>query len=138
MRHRRGIWLWLLVSTVLCSAVSGVTQGSPGEKVIGTWAGTWEGGGSSGNLEVIFDKADRGVTGMVAVLGEPAYKATFKSLSFEESKMTATYDYPPEPNVEVALTATFDGGQCTGTWIARDKGSSNEVASGTWKAKKKE
>ena len=137
MGHRRAISIGVLVSTVLCSAVLGVAQGA-GETAIGTWVGTWDGGGGSGNLEVIFDKADGGVTGMLVVIGEPAYKATFKTLSFEGAKMTASYDYPPEPNVEVTLAATFAGAECSGTWSAREKASKNEVASGTWKAKKKE
>ena len=138
MQHRRGVWLSLLVLAALCSGVPGLTQGTSDEKVIGTWAGTWEGPSGSGSLEVIFDKADSAMTGAVAVQGESAYKATFKTLKFEDGKMTGTYDYPPEPNVEVVLAATFKGAECTGTWAAREKGSNNEVASGTWKAKKKE
>jgi len=138
VQHRRGMWLWLLVLIALWSGVQEAAQQSSGEKVIGTWAGTWEGAGGSGNLEVIFDKADAAVTGMVAVIGEPAYKATFKTLSFEGNKMTASYDYPPEPNVEVTLGAAFEGTEATGTWSAREKATNNEVASGTWKARKKE
>jgi hypothetical protein len=138
VRYRRAVWLSLLVVTVLGSEVRGAPQASSDQKVIGTWAGTWEGAGGSGNLEVILDKADAAMTGAVAVFGEPAYKATFKTLKFEDGKMTATYDYPPEPNVEVVLTASFAGAECTGTWAAREKASNNEVASGTWKAKKKE
>ena len=139
MRHRYGMWMLGLVFTALCAAMPPSAQTSADEKVIGTWAGTWEGAGGSGNLEVTLQKPkDGALGGMVSVLGEPAYKATFKTLSLDGGKMTATYDYPIEPNVEVVLAATFQEKECTGTWSAREKGSNNEVATGTWKAARKE
>lgn len=139
MRYRCVMATCLLAFAALCYAAPVSAQSSNDEKVVGTWAGTWEGAGGSGNLEVTFEKPKDGTLGgMVSVLGEPAYKATFKTVKFEAGKMTATYDYPPEPNVDVVLAATFEGNECTGTWSAREKSSNNEVASGTWKATRKE
>ena len=139
MRYRCSLQSWKLVLIALCCTGSVIAQSSAAEKIVGTWAGTWEGAGGSGNLEVTVEKPQDGaLTGMVSVLGEPAYKANFKTVSLEGDKMTALYDYPPEPSVEVVLAATFQGQECTGTWSAREKGSGNEVAGGTWKATRKE
>jgi hypothetical protein len=113
-------------------------QPRPGDKYLGTWTGTWDGGGGSGGIEVTLERDKEGVlTGNVSVTGEPTYKAAFKTVSFDGSKMTAAYDFPPEPSMEVVLAASFDGNSVTGTWSARGKADASEVANGTWKATKK-
>lgn len=113
-------------------------QSRAGEKYLGTWTGTWDGGGGSGGIEVTLDREkDGALIGTVSVTGEPTYKAAFKKVSFDGAKMTATYDFPLDESMEVALTATFDGNSATGTWSARAKSDASEVASGTWKATKK-
>jgi hypothetical protein len=114
-------------------------QGSAGERFVGTWAGTWEmPGAGSGGFELTLEKGkDGAVIGNVAVTGEPAYKATIKTLSFDGPKMTALYDFPPDERAEVQLVATFDGSAANGTWVLREKAGGAEVASGTWTVKKK-
>jgi hypothetical protein len=105
---------------------------------IGTWTGTWEGAGSSGGYELILEKGkDGALTGRVSVTGEPTYKATLKTLSFDGGKMTATYDFPPDDRLEVALEATFDGNTAKGTWVARGKSGGAEVANGMWTVTRK-
>jgi len=84
------------------------------------------------------DEHDSGVAGKVSVTGEPTYKASFKSLSFEGKKMNAKYDFPPnEADAEVVLAASFDGNDAKGTWSLRTKADGNEVAAGTWSVRKK-
>jgi hypothetical protein len=101
----------------------------------GTWSGTWEGGGSGG-FELTLTKTDEGkIGGGVSVTGEPTYKATLRTTTFEGKKMTAVYDFPPDPQLEVELVATFDGNTAKGTWSARQKGGA-ELAAGTWTVKK--
>lgn len=108
------------------------------DRLVGTWAGTWEGAGSSGGLEMTLEtKEDKSLAGAVTIAGESGYKASFKTLSFDGSKMTGGYDYPLDPAIEVTLAATLDGKVLTGTWSAREKKSGNEVAGGTWKLTKK-
>ncbi len=51
--------------------------------------------------------------------------------------MTAKYDFPADERAEVALAATFDGRQCSGTWSLREKAGDNEVVAGTWTVAKK-
>ena len=48
--------------------------------------------------------------------------------------MTATYDFPPDPQVGVVLTATFDGDSAKGTWSANQGGTT--TTTGTWTVKR--
>jgi hypothetical protein len=112
-------------------------QGAPAE-LLGTWSGSWEGAGSSGGFELTLEKPKEGnAGGRVAVTGEPTYNAVLKTLAFDARKMAASYDFPPDDQLEVALTATFDGSTAKGTWVARQKAGGGEVATGTWSVAKK-
>src|ERR687895_242309 len=71
--------------------------------------------------------------GYVDVTGEPTYKATLKTLAFDGAKMTATYDFPPDPSVTVTLGATFEGDTAKGTWALQSSSLGN--LSGTWTVK---
>ena len=112
-------------------------QGAPAE-LFGVWSGSWEGMGSSGGFELTLEKPKEGTAGgRVSVTGEPTYRAELKTLAFDGKKMTATYDFPPDDQLEVALTATFDGTTAKGTWSARQKDGAGEVATGGWTVEKK-
>jgi len=113
-------------------------QAGAADRFAGVWSGSWENpGGGSGGFELTLEREkEKPMTGKVSVTGEPEYKAVLKSVSFEGAKMTAKYDFTPEPAAEVVLVATFDGDAASGTWSLREKGSDNEVASGTWKVKR--
>jgi hypothetical protein len=138
MRARWGIGLVVVVLAATFFRTHGGAQGSStGEQFVGVWSGTWEGAGA-GAIELTLEKAKDGVvTGKVSVTGEPTYQATFKELTFDGSKMTAKYDFPPEPAAEVLLAATFEPSSAKGTWSVREKGSSTDAASGTWSVAKK-
>ena len=103
---------------------------------IGTWTGSWDGAGTGG-FELTLEKGkDSALTGRVSVTGEPTYKATLKTVSFDAAKMTATYDFPPDESLEILLIATFEGNTAKGTWSARGKNGGNELISGTWEVTK--
>jgi hypothetical protein len=131
----------VVIVAVVCAAVSMTAQQSGGagaEQYAGVWSGSWEGAGASGGFELTLEKPKEGpMTGSVSVTGEPTYKATLKTLSFDGAKMTAKYDFTPDAAAEVALTATFDGKNASGGWSLLEKASGNEVVSGTWKVTKK-
>src|SRR5918994_4047543 len=93
MRRRSWVWAWVLVLGTICSAAQRGGEGPPpGEQFLGTWTGTWEGSGSGG-FELALEKDKNGaVGGRVSVTGEPTYKATIKSLSFDGKKMSGKYD----------------------------------------------
>ena len=138
MRIRRCVWLWLFILGATCSAMQRGAEGSrPGEQFLGTWTGTWEGSGS-GTFELTLekDKSDA-LGGRVSVTGEPTYKASLKTVSFDGKKMTARYDFPPDEGGQVILAASFDGNTASGTWSLRDKSNDNEVAGGTWTVTRK-
>jgi hypothetical protein len=137
VRNRCVVWLWLIIFGAICSAAQRGTQGSASEQFLGTWSGTWDGAGTGG-FELTLEKGkDDTVNGRVSVTGEPTYRATFKALSFDGKKMSATYDFPPDAGGEVVLAASFDGNTATGTWSLRDKASGNEVAQGGWTVTRK-
>ena len=118
------------------SGGSGGGDAAAAKKYYGTWAGTWEGEGQSGGFDVTLEAGKDGKPGgSVSVTGEPTYKATLKTLAFDGAKMTATYEFPPDPSVTVNLAATFEGNAAKGTWSLK----SPQIGdiSGTWAVKKK-
>ena len=130
----------LVLCLLLIGSVSLARQaaGGSGEQFVGTWSGSWSGAGSGGGFELALEKGkDRAVAGRVSVTGEPTYKAAFKSLSFDGNKVSAKYDFPPNEEAEVVLTAAFDGNTAKGTWSLREKASGTEAFSGTWSVEKK-
>jgi len=104
---------------------------------VGTWSGSWEGGGTGGFVLTLEMAEGSKLGGRVSVTGEPTYDATLKTVAFEGKKMTATYDFPPDPQIGIVLVATFEGSSANGTWSARQNGATTDVASGTWTVKKK-
>jgi hypothetical protein len=74
----------------------------------------------------------------VDVSGEPSYKATLKTAVIDGKKITATYDFPPDDQLEITLSGTLDGDAIKGTWVAGPQGGrGGSVAEGTWSVKKK-
>ena len=137
MKSRWVVWLWIFVLGATCSAAQGGAESKSGEQFLGTWTGTWDGAGSGG-FELTLEKDKNGaIGGTVSVTGDPTYKATLKTLTFDGKRMTATYDFPPDPGGEVRLATTFDGNSAAGTWSLREKATGNEVATGGWTVKKK-
>jgi len=117
-------------------ALAAAQQGA--EKHAGVWSGTWESGNASGGFEMTIEPGkDGALAGKVSVTGEPTYKATLKTLKIEGAKLSATYDFTPDPALEVTLSATIDGASAKGPWSLRDKANGSEVAAGTWSITKK-
>lgn len=129
------IWV-LLVAAIFTAAPQG--KDTSGEQFVGTWTGSWGGAGEGGGFELTLEKNKEGVVaGRVSVTGEPTYKAEFKSLSFDGNKMNGRYDFPPNAEAEVVLSAAFEGTTAKGTWSLREKATNSEAFSGTWTVEKK-
>ena len=79
-------------------------QASGGEQYAGIWTGTYDGTGTG--------------------------TSDLKSVMFDGTKMTATYDFPPDMSAEIVMTATFESASAKGTWSLRPKGQPDELASG--------
>ena len=127
-----------MLTIVLAMALGGLLQSTaPTDSFLGTWSGTWDGAGTGG-FELILEKVKDDALGCrVTVGGEPAYKATCKSVSFDGKKMTAKYDFPPDERAEVILEAAFEGTTAKGSWSLREKATGNEVAAGGWAVSRK-
>ena len=139
---RKSPWLWcllFLIGTVCFPAAQRGSEPAPKpEQLAGVWPGTWEGAGSGGGFELTFEQPKEGaMTGKVSVTGEPTYKATLRSLSFDGKKMTAKYDFPADDSAEVTLAGTFEGTKATGSWSLAAKGTDTAIVSGTWTVNRK-
>ena len=138
MRKALSCALLVLGSVCCLSAQRGAEAAPKPESLVGTWSGTWDGAGSGGGFELTLEQPKDGpMTGKVSVTGEPAYKATLRSLAFDGKKMTAKYDFTPDDSAEVTLAAAFEGNKATGTWSLAAKGTDNAVASGGWTVSRK-
>jgi hypothetical protein len=140
MNRRVAIWTLLLLAGAAGSAGAqrGADAAPKPESYAGTWTGTWDGAGSGGGFDLTLEQPKEGpMIGKVSVTGEPAYKATLKSLAFDGKKMTGKYDFPADESAEVTLIATFEGNKATGTWSLAAKGAGAEVAGGTWTVARK-
>ena len=141
MFTRRSMLLLVPLLVIAASAAPGAgAQADAADKYVGVWSGSWDGGGGGGGgfeLTLQHEK-DKPMSGKVAVTGEPEYTAVLSSVSFDGAKMTAKYDFPLEPSLQVVLVASFDGDTAAGTWSVADKGSASDVASGGWKVKRAE
>jgi hypothetical protein len=130
-----GVLIATLVS--VCGAAERPQQTQEADPHVGTWTGRWDGSGSGGGFELTIESKENVLSGRVSVTGEPTYKATLKKLSFDGNTMTGAYDFTPDEQAEVILSATFDGGTAKGTWSLRAKADGAEVAAGTWNVTKK-
>ena len=139
MRKRvLGIAMALCACTAWLGLQTQAAKPADGEQYVGSWAGSWEGGGSGKFDLTIEHGADGALTGGVAVgTDQGDYTAKFTSLSFAGNKMTAKYIYPPDEQGEVALTATFADAAADGAWALGAKGGGSEMAAGTWRVTRK-
>ena len=139
---RKTPWMWCVLFVAAAASMATAQRGPDGsakpESFVGTWPGTWEGAGSGGGFDLTLEQPKDGpLTGRVAVTGEPAYQAVFKSVAFDGKKMTAKYDFPADEAAEIILAGSFDGAKATGTWSLRAKADGTEVVSGTWTVTRK-
>jgi hypothetical protein len=105
---------------------------------VGTYSGTWEGGGT-GRFDLTIERGSDGQpAGSVSVgTDQGDYTAKFKELSFDGKNMKARYEFPLDSQADVAITGTFNGGTVEGTWNLVAKGGDQSFAGGTWKVTKK-
>lgn len=128
---------WVTAATLALVGAVALAQ-SDISAFTGTWNGTWEGGGT-GRFDLTIEKGSDGQpTGGVSVgTDQGDYTAKFKQLSFEGQNMKARYEFPPDPQADIVVAGTFNGGAAEGTWNLVAKDGDQPFAGGTWKVAKK-
>jgi hypothetical protein len=128
---------WVAVSALPSHVVDG-------DLYLGKWAGTYEGGDTTGNFQLAFERGGDGkLIATISVAqdgggGGQDYSVKMKSAAFVGDKFSGTYDPPGDNQSEINLKGTFSANAGSGDWSlgAKDKPSSPAVASGTWKLAK--
>jgi hypothetical protein len=139
MRTRKlAVFSLMMLATVWFASRFDVAAAAD-DPYVGTWKGSWEGGGASGRFDLTFTRGSDGkLAGSVSVgtdMGD--YNATFSSVAIAADKLTGAYDYPPDPQGEVTLAGSFESKNAAGTWSLGAKGQAGQQAiTGTWKVSK--
>ena len=128
---------WVVAAAVALLGAVAVAQ-SDFSAFVGTYGGTWEGGGT-GRFDLTIEKGSDGkLAGGVSVgTDQGDYTAKFKELSFDGQDMKARYEFPLDGQADVAITGKFAGAAAEGTWSLVAKGGDQSFAGGTWKVTKK-
>jgi len=127
------------LASIWAPADFNVAAAADGEQYVGTWKGSWEGGGGSGRFDMSFARGSDGqLTATVSVgtdMGD--YNAKFSKVAFAGEKLTGAYDYPPDVQGEVIISGSFDPKSAAGTWSLGAKGQpAQSMAAGSWKVSK--
>ena len=136
---RRAFIICIAIAIMFAFVEARAQQSGAAKDFLGTWMGKWEanGSGASGGFELTLEKGEGDkFGGRLSITGEPTFQVTLNTVAFDGAKMTATYDFPPDPNIRITLEAKFDGNAATGTWAAREGGTQSDGATGTWTVKK--
>jgi hypothetical protein len=128
---------WLTAATLALLGAVAFAQ-SDISAFVGTWNGTWEGGGT-GRFDLTIEKGSDGEpTGGVSVgTDQGDYTAKFKQLSFDGQNMKARYEFPLDSQADIVVAGTFNGGAAEGTWSMVPKDGDQSFVAGTWKVAKK-
>jgi hypothetical protein len=129
----------MLLASVYSLARFDTAAAADGDQYVGTWKGSWEGGGATGRFDLTFLRGSDGKLAASVSVGTDMgdYNAKFSTLGFALDKLTGAYDYPPDPQGEVIIVGSFDPKNATGTWSLGAKGQSGgQSFAGTWKVSK--
>jgi hypothetical protein len=137
--RRFAVFALVMALTLWSAARFDVAAAADGDQYVGTWKGSWEGGGATGRFDLTLVRDGEGkIIASVSVgtdMGD--YNAKFSSVTLTVDKLTGAYDYPPDPQGEVTIVGSFDPKNATGTWSLGAKGQSGgQSFAGTWKVSK--
>jgi hypothetical protein len=139
MRKLRLMMAFVVLACAWGALQIGVATAADGDQYVGTWKGTWEGGGASGRFDLTFARGSDGKIAASVSVGSDMgdYNAKFSTVSFSADKLAGAYDFPPDPQGEVTIAGSFDPKNASGTWSLGAKGQSGGQAfAGTWKVSK--
>jgi hypothetical protein len=133
---------WLLLGSIWLGMQIAPAIAADGDAYIGSWAGTWSGDNTTGQLQLTLERSSDGkVTGSIAVQqdgGGSDYTAKLKNVGFSGDKFTAAYE-PPDGASEITLKGMFSAQGANGDWSlgAKDQPANPPVATGVWKIHQK-
>jgi hypothetical protein len=139
--RRRILTALMLLAGMCAMARFDVATAADGDQYIGTWKGSWEGGGATGRFDLTLLRGSDGTLSVTVSVGTDMgdYNAKFSTATLAADKLTGAYDYPPDPQGEVTIVGSFDPKNATGTWSLGAKGQSGGQAfAGTWKVSKQQ
>jgi hypothetical protein len=140
MRIQRFAAIALVVLASLGAAMQlDLAAAADGDQYLGTWKGTWEGGGGTGRFDMTVARGNDGKLAASVSVGTDMgdYNANFSTVSLVAGKLAGAYDYPPDPQGEVTIAGSFDPKNATGTWSLGAKGQpGGQSIAGTWKVAK--
>jgi hypothetical protein len=140
MRLARIAGVALVVLAAVWAAIPlEIAAAADGDQFIGTWKGTWEGGGGSGRFDMTLARGSDGKLAVTVSVGMDTgeYNAAFSTVTMTAGKLAGAYDYPPDPQGEVTIAGSFDPKNATGTWSLAAKGQpGGQSIAGTWKVAK--
>lgn len=134
MRH---ILLILVCAWIATPALAAPQSADAEARLVGTWAGTYE-GGASGKYTMSFAREGSGpITGTLDLTPDydAPYTVTFKSIVVAGDSVRLAYDAPEAAGVEVQLEGALDGTSFKGSWKAVEAGAT--TMSGTFGGSKK-
>jgi len=126
-------------AVLACVVVATVVHATAGGGAFGHWKGNWEGGGDGGRFEITLTNAGDVLGGKVDV-GQASgdYTASFSAVTLQDGKLTARYDYTPDPQAEIVLEGRFDDAKASGTWSMVAKGNNEALFAGSWSVDKQQ
>jgi hypothetical protein len=128
-----------LAALMGCLFLAAAVHAAKDADFLGSWTGTWEGGGAGGRFDITVAKNGDVLGGKVDVGQDTGdYTAAFTKASLEGGKFNGRYDYTPDPQAEIVLEGAFEGTDGKGTWTMVQKGGTDSFAAGTWAVKKKQ
>ena len=137
MRKHFQAWSAALLIATVWVAASVEMAGAADSQPAGAWVGTWQGDADSGRFDMTLAQEGNWSGGVSVGQTSGDYTAKFTTVTVTGNKLTAKYDFPPDPQAEIVLSGTVEGNKASGTWTLQPKGQEMAVATGTWTITKK-
>ncbi len=113
----------IALATIGAGLQFSVAAAADEDQYVGTWKGSWEGGGGSGRFDMTLARGSDGrLTASVAVgtdMGD--YNATFSKVALVSEKLSGAYDYPPDVQGEVIIFGIVRPEECHGHMVVGRK-----------------
>jgi hypothetical protein len=131
-------WLVMILFVAHPYVNAGKRAPAANRDVSGTWTGSYETDGGSGELSYFIKKGEKNQwSGSLKFTNQDGVNtAEFKSLQISDGKLNARI-VRAEPPVEITIEGVIRGDQMEGTYSVSASGTTDVVEKGTWKVSRK-